>query len=181
VTATFRPCPGPSSGLVFRPAASGDAAGIASLHLASYKTAYRCLLPSIFLAALDPAEREMRWREHLADPSLVTFLAEAGGSLVGFTGVGPSRDLAGGELRWLHVAREWWGRGVGAALHERAVAALGELGHEVARLWVVRGNTRAIAFYRARGWRADGRTLCRSIEGVAVHTDGYTLDHLPGR
>jgi hypothetical protein len=57
-----------------RTATEADASAIARLHLSSYRTAYRGLLPDGVLAAYDPAEREHRWLERLNDPSRTTFV-----------------------------------------------------------------------------------------------------------
>ena len=44
------------TGVTFRPAAAGDAAAIAALHVESWRTAYRGLVPDEFLAG--PVERD---------------------------------------------------------------------------------------------------------------------------
>ena len=53
----------------------------------------------------------------------------------------------------LWVLRAYRNRGIGAALLDRAEAEIAERGHLVARLRLVRLNTKAEAFYLGRGWQ----------------------------
>jgi GNAT superfamily N-acetyltransferase len=48
---------------------------------------------------------------------------------------------------------------VGSRLHDAALAEARSLGYHALTLWVLEGNTRARAFYEARGWTADGKRL----------------------
>jgi GNAT superfamily N-acetyltransferase len=65
--------------------------------------------------------------------------------------------LAGdGWLHRLYVRPSAWGAGVGAALHDDALAALREGATTTASLWCLAGNDRARAFYERRGWRLNG-------------------------
>jgi hypothetical protein len=76
-------------GLVIRAADEADAASIDRLHLASYRAAYRDLLPAEFLAGFDAGEREQRWRASLANPGRAIYVAtDAGGLTVGFAEIG---------------------------------------------------------------------------------------------
>ncbi len=61
-------------------------------------------------------------------------------------------------LDGLYVRPAFWGTGVAAELHDRAVAALRDAGVGTARLWVLEANDRARRFYERRGWRPDGST-----------------------
>jgi ribosomal protein S18 acetylase RimI-like enzyme len=166
-----------------RPAAETDVPAIAELHMASYRAAYPGLVPEDILAGLDPGERERRWRGSLRDRTRTTFLAEGrpggGAPLLGFAEIGRCRDAdAGGragELMALHVRQECWGRGVGRALHGRALEALTARGFELATLWVLTGNARARRFYEAMGWSADGRVRRVVLKGAEVPETRYRI------
>lgn len=56
------------------------------------------------------------------------------------------------ELHELVVRPRFQGKGVGSALLERAIAHARALGKRELRLWVGRGNGKAIAFYRKHGF-----------------------------
>ncbi|HEU5024574.1 MAG TPA: GNAT family N-acetyltransferase [Spirillospora sp.] len=149
-----------------RTATEADAPAIARLHLASYRAAYRGLLPTGFLAAYDPAERERRWLERLRDPDRTTFVTTP--ALVAFAEIGPSATPLTGELLALHVAESHWRQGLGGALHAHALKALTGRGFQSATLWVLDGNQRACAFYEAAGWTPTGETRHRLVRGTAV-------------
>ncbi|WP_433146028.1 N-acetyltransferase family protein [Actinomadura nitritigenes] len=164
----------------FRTATEADAPAIARLHLASYRAAYRGLLPDGFLAAYDVAEREHRWLERLRDPSRAAFVTAP--AIVAFAEIGPSHDdPRTGELLALHVAESHWRQGIGGALHAHALNALSGLGHESAVLWVLDGNQRACAFYEAAGWAFTGETRHRNVRGTPVDELRYRRESRPHR
>jgi GNAT superfamily N-acetyltransferase len=142
-----------------RPAAPGDAAALAELHLDVWEEAYADLIAPEILAArrASPGARVELWRAVLAHPTGTVLVAEGSGRLVGFVSTGPGRDavdpgLPALELMALYVRAEVYGAGVGHSLFEAAVGAAS------AYLWVLDGNERAVAFYRRQGFRFDGAT-----------------------
>ena len=151
--------------LVIRPALPGDADAVARVHVESWRSAYRGLLPAEYLAGLTVEDRAPRWRERLrhigAREDVIT--AVRGGTIVGFASSGPARDSdcddrVCGELYAIYLLEHEWGGGAGRALHEAAVAALREARFADATLWVLDTNDRARRFYEREGWAADGAT-----------------------
>jgi ribosomal protein S18 acetylase RimI-like enzyme len=144
-----------------RPAGTDDAADIALAQLLAWQCAYKGILTSEFLAALDLKRMTEAWRKALAKPSpgvrhLVVCVA---GRAVGWSGYGPSRDEADpgtGELQAINLHPAYWSRGLGSALFRATEAGLAELGYRCAYLWVADGNERAARFYDRHGWCADG-------------------------
>jgi len=61
-----------------------------------------------------------------------------------------------GRVHRLYVRPSAWGGGVGAALHDEALAALRDAGSDIASLWVLADNVRARGFYERRGWQLNG-------------------------
>lgn len=143
------------------------------MHVASWRWAYEGLLPAAVLDGLSVDERAAMWQRILADPVGVTLLAERSGRAIGFASAGPGRDEIGGpsvgELYALYVLAEVAGTGVGWSLHDAVLSQLAERGFVEARLWVLRGNLRAIRFYSRQGWRADG------VERDERRSDGVVL------
>ena len=93
-------------------------------------------------------------------------VAERGGNVVGFVGIGDSRDPVQeglGELDTIAVAPASWRTGIGHALIDSAVAALRDRHHE-AILWTVAGYERGHRFYEAMGWRLDGAVRADGAE-----------------
>ncbi|HEX5260497.1 MAG TPA: GNAT family N-acetyltransferase [Gaiellales bacterium] len=147
-----------------REATVADAAAVARVHLASWRSAYRGLVPDAFLDSLYLGERTARWREQLTHRPLgqVTHVAEVGGEIVGFAAGGACRDEdagAGvGELYAIYVAPGSWRQGVGGLLQAASLDSLREREFVEVRLWVLEGNAAARAFYEHSGWAADGAT-----------------------
>jgi GNAT superfamily N-acetyltransferase len=104
-------------------------------------------------------------RAQLEDATTVVLLDD---DLRGFALAG------GGWLHRLYVLSSAWGAGVGAALHDEALAALRAQGAVTASLWCLAGNDRARAFYERRGWRPNGRE--RTVPFPPYPLDvGYSL------
>jgi GNAT superfamily N-acetyltransferase len=141
----------PAVGL--RPALPADAEALARCQLDCWRETYTSLAedPDRLAQLLADVEgRTTRWREILASPNQV-LLAEDDGP-VGFATAGAQREdgLPGRWLYALYVRVSHQGRGIGHRL-------LGEaLGDAPAMLWVLRGNERAVRFYRQHGFAFDG-------------------------
>lgn len=158
-----------------RPAEVSDAPRLAEIHVRSWQTAYAGQLPSSFLKSLDPLRRSSGWEATLRKPDVpgqATLLAEDDSRLpVGFVHVCPAREDLGdtvGEVAALYVAPECWRAGVGRRLMKAAVNQLADAGFRRGILWVLRSNERAIRFYEATGWGADGATKQDTIGGLSV-------------
>ena len=147
--------------MCIRRAEQSDAKGIAAVLIAAWQTAYLGLFPQEALNRLSPEDAERRWLERIARPWGHIFVAEQEGHIVGFMACGKSpdedidRDKVG-ELYVLYVHPDKWRQGYGAALLGQATECLREDGFEEMSLWVLRGNERAIRFYEAAGFEADG-------------------------
>lgn len=94
----------------------------------------------------------------LAEPSLVTLLAELDGTLAGFAQLhrGTAPQCVTGsepvEIARLYVDPEHHGRGVAHALMESALDAARNLGGQTVWLGVWERNPRAIRFYEKHGF-----------------------------
>ena len=139
--------------MVIRAGTLEDAEATAQVHVASWAAAYTLEGPSL----------EQRLDLHRRFPA--SFVAEIEGEVVGFVGVGPSRDPdAEGELYTIYVDPGRWGTGVGRELIRAGEERLRGLGYGKVVLWVLDGNRRAQRFYESAGWAADGEQ--RTIEFV---------------
>src|SRR5258708_7173666 len=163
--------------MLLRPAEPADAIAVARVHVRSWQTAYRTLLPDDYLDQLRPEDATQGY--DFSDPEPLrrrTIGATEDGLIFGFVTTAPARepDLPDhGELCALHVVPEQWGRGMGLALVSAARARLLELGFRKAVLWVLAGNVRADRFYRIDGWEPDGLQRTDSVWGVTVNEIRY--------
>jgi len=92
------------------------------------------------------------WVSTLTNPDAETYIAFEDDEAVGVVSVNQ------GVLGTLYVLPEFWSRGVGSRLHDRALDRLRETNVAEASLWTLTENHRARTFYEKRGWSLTGRT-----------------------
>ena len=164
-----------------------DADAIARVQVASWRAAYRGLVPDAHLDGLDWRERAAVRRGQLAraaDEGVRVHVAVSGESLAGFVATGPERDgdlAARGaqEVYAIYVAPRDWGKGFGRGLLGRAVD---DVPPEIACvLWVLADNQRAREFYERQGFWADGSTKSIQIGGHDLGEVRYRLDRSSGQ
>lgn len=170
--------------LVFRPARPADSERIAELHTASWRDAYRGILPDAYLAGPVSVERAALWRERLTGAGTdrhYVRLAEDGPTLVAFVCV-----LLDEEPEWgacidnLHTAVAFRGRGIGRRLMRMAAKWVLETepGWPM-HLWVFAANYGARSFYDAlKGEIVEARSKGGSW-GVEILSLRYIWDDLP--
>ncbi|MBI3649048.1 MAG: GNAT family N-acetyltransferase [Actinobacteria bacterium] len=164
-----------------REATPDDARAIAEVHVASWRWAYRGLIPDDFLANLSVQEREARWREGLSDAGRGCFVAEdATGGIVGFASYGPPEDEGApeeaGEVYAIYLDEGTAGTGVGRELFAQAAGGLRDLGFDRAFLWVLAANGRARRFYEKAGWAPDGAEAAHRFDCANEPLVRYTTD-----
>ncbi|CAM4326770.1 ribosomal-protein-alanine acetyltransferase [Mycobacterium basiliense] len=153
-----------------RAAVPADAIAVARVHVRSWQSAYRGLLPQDYLDSLEPrvwARRYTFGRMGLHLPS--TLVAVDGSTICGLatTGLCRDQDLTNfGELIALYVDPTYLGTGVGRLLITAARERLRRVGVTSAALWVLKGNAGARKFYEHDGWRCDGTHRTEFIGGA---------------
>jgi GNAT superfamily N-acetyltransferase len=138
-----------------RAATPEDASGIAHVHLESWETTYRGILPDAVLDARSYETLFERWTRTLLDmkPDVGVFVAEAGGEIVGFASGGPVRSDEpdyDGELYGIYLLQDHQSRGIGCALTRVVAAHLLRHGKHSMLVWVLSDN-RSRAFYERLG------------------------------
>jgi len=139
--------------IAIRQACIDDAAAIARVQIASWRTTYRGIVPNRYLESLDVEVRTARWKEAFAAPMAVLFVAEAEGEIFGFISGGKLREPIGdcdGELYAIYLLREWQGQGIGRRLTQKLAAALLGAGYQSMAVWVLARNP-AVDFYKRLG------------------------------
>ena len=141
-----------------RIAGASDASSIAQIYVDSWNTGFTGLMPARQLTI----ELIARWERDLAVPFPQRWwVAEVNAALVGFVGIGPSRDPidpALGELDTIAVDPPCWRRGIGRALLTMAMRYLRADGYREAVLWTLAHYEQGQRFYAAAGWELDGGT-----------------------
>ena len=126
--------------------------GKAYVHWRSWQEAYPGLVSPEYLEkfSLEKCEQmAFRFPEN-------TLVAKEGERVLGFVCYGQRDDEAPGigEIFALYVLAERYGTGLGRRLMDAGLAELP--GCDQIRLWVLKGNARAIRFYEKCGFRPDG-------------------------
>jgi GNAT superfamily N-acetyltransferase len=142
--------------VTIRHAVAADAANVAHIYMASWNQGFGTLMP---VRTLTP-ELVLRWEQALTQPPPHHWwVAEVDGAIVGFVGIGPSRDPIDpdlGELDTIAVDPAWWRGGVGRALMAVALRGLAAGDYCQAILWTLANYPQGQRFYEATGWRLDG-------------------------
>jgi GNAT superfamily N-acetyltransferase len=153
-----------------RRAVVDDARQIATIHVETWRAAYRHVFPADYLAGLSTDARAQRWTQALSAGSYGIFVAELDGRVRGFASAGATEDedadAPQGELYAIYVDPTAWGMGLGRTLLARAEEWLHSAGFVEAGLWVLEDNPRARRLYEASGWIADGANKPFSRAGV---------------
>lgn len=131
-----------------------DAAAIAHVHVDSWRTSYRGILPDQFLGSLSEAGYRERWTRLLADGTNQIHVAEESGNVIGFASGGRERageDGFSGELYAIYLLEGFTRRGHGRELVRAIVDGLRGLGIDDMIIWVLTVNQPARAFYERLG------------------------------
>ena len=164
-----------------RQATLEDAAGIARVHVESWRTTYPGIMPQEHLDALSVTDRERTWTEILSADGLAkatVYVAEMdGGEVVGFVSGGKER--AGdpdyrSEVYGLYLLQSQQGKGLGRRLVQTFARRMSQDGHRTLLIWVNVHNP-ARRFYEASGG-VHARTGQREIKGVTYDDAGYGWD-----
>jgi len=134
-----------------------DAAGIARVHVDTWRTAYRGIVSEGHLQSLSCETSAKRHQERLtrqAETGLVSMVAVwEGGEIVGFVNAGAERKGISGfdaEVYAVYVLEAYQGKGVGRALLAGAARELARAGFSSVILWALEANA-ARGFYEALG------------------------------
>jgi L-amino acid N-acyltransferase YncA len=139
---------------VIRAATEEDTDSIAYVHVTSWRTTYRGVVPDEYLAGLDEAARAVNWREWLG-MGVPVFVAVQDGLVVGFISGGPIREPIedyDAELFTIYLLEKSQRRGIGAALLKRLAESLVAGGFKKLAVWVLEDN-QSYSFYERSGAR----------------------------
>ncbi|MDE2490456.1 MAG: GNAT family N-acetyltransferase [Elusimicrobia bacterium] len=168
-----------------RPARLEDCETIARVHVDSWRTAYRGLVPDEVLDGLSVADRARARREQFVrnGASQSSLVAEDPASgIVGFSIAGPARsgpERYDGELYAIYLLASVRRRGLGRRLFAESVAALRAFGHRAMLVWVFEGNPPARAFYERMGGRLLPDKKFLEIGTALLPVVAYGWDELP--
>ena len=129
--------------------------GKAYVHWKAWQEAYAGLIDQRFLDGRTLETAEERALKAFRN-GYKTLVAKDGNRVIGFADYGPYRgdDLDdAGEVYAIYILKEYYGKGVGYALMNKALEKL--KANRQAAVWVLEGNERAIRFYKRCGFQLD--------------------------
>lgn len=136
----------------------GDAAeALSRILIAAWRTGFRGILSDEIIEKYTEFEGCKAMFAQLLSSGVGTmYLGELDGSPAGLLYWLPEGEDA--RLEALLTVPEAWGKGVGPALMERALADMAEAGVEAAHVWPFGENRRARRFYEKHGFAPSGKT-----------------------
>ncbi len=167
----------PRGDVTIRPAREHDAPAYRELRLRALRDHPEVYGADYAQSAAQPPEHwQARMRQGAPGERGATYLAEAGGALVGMTSLirdaDHPKDRHAGLIVAVYVAPEWRGLGLADALLASCLDWARQLGLRLVKLAVVTSNTPAIRCYARHGFTVYG------IDPEAVGYDGQFYDEL---
>jgi GNAT superfamily N-acetyltransferase len=154
---------------IIRPAQPEDAAGIAAVQVASWRTTYCGIVPDGYLDGMSVEVGATRWVANLATAGALNYIAEDESGIIGFASGGRLREPVGeydAELWAIYLLQEKQGGGIGRRLVQTLADALLAAGYRSMIVWVLQDNS-AVNFYKRMGATAvTGKMI--EIGGVAL-------------
>jgi ribosomal protein S18 acetylase RimI-like enzyme len=139
--------------MLIRAASIDDIKGMAKVHVDSWRTTYKGIVPDSALDKLSYEAREELWKSVFSQDnnSVHTFVAELDGEIIGFSNGGPERTKKYdylGEIYTLYLLQEHQKKGIGKKLMQALVSSLQEDGLVSIMVWVLEKNP-SRAFYES--------------------------------
>lgn len=163
---------------MIRSATIKDVSRIAEIQTASWRAAYRGMIPESYLQGLRVEQRERTWRRFVDDPDsplLVTIQAD---EITGFCHISPSRDSDSdgvAEIIAIYVDPPQWRKGFGRTLCRSALSFAQERGFRAVTLWTLSENDSAHRFYEALGFRPDGASKVEAMPDFDLQEVRYGI------
>ncbi|NBD32627.1 MAG: GNAT family N-acetyltransferase [Cyanobacteria bacterium] len=143
--------------MMIREATQSDVPAISRVHVDTWRTTYRGVVPDEHLANLSYERRANGWYQILnsaPEDGNFTYIAEdESGEIVGFANGGIERTgdpIYRGELTAIYIQQNYQGKGIGRGLVQVVAERLGRLGINSMLVWVLVDNP-ACQFYAALG------------------------------
>lgn len=68
----------------------------------------------------------------------------------------------------MYYTQPYWGTGRALILYRQSLEYLKANGNSIIKLWVLDGNSRAIAFYQKHGFKFDGQEKAEQSPGFTI-------------
>ncbi|SNX53661.1 GNAT family N-acetyltransferase [Thermoanaerobacterium sp. RBIITD] len=138
-----------------REAKIDDVSGVAKVHVGSWNTTYKGIIPDEFLEKMSYEKRKVLWQKILGESGNkeYVYVLEDENEIIGFASCGAERsgdELYKGELYAIYLLKEYQRNGYGTKLFKTILNKINELGYSTILLWVLEKNP-ACQFYETMG------------------------------
>lgn len=133
-----------------------DAAAIADVHVRSWQSAYKGILPEGFLSNLNKQSRKEMWSTFIKNDGKLYVLEKSLCGIFGFLSLERARDsdlTDAIELSSIYLHPKHYNRGAGSAFWREVEPTIRA---SCVYLWVLSRNERGKAFYLKNGFTPDG-------------------------
>jgi ribosomal protein S18 acetylase RimI-like enzyme len=172
------------SHITIREARVADAAGIARVHVDTWRSTYAGIVPASYLTALSYDQKAKKHAEWLVKPipGTKTFVAdgEGGASIVAFAEGGRERGghpVYKGELNAIYVSDKYQRCGIGQQLVREVVKHLRALGLANMVTWALEDNPYARFYEKIGGTRVGEKWL--DMDGKRLKEIAFGWHDLP--
>ncbi len=155
-----------------RSARHSDIPSLARVHVQSWLETYSGLMPLEVINSFSLGAREAQWQRTLSSSSMVVFVVESDGAVVGFCSLGWRETEA--ELFTIYVLKSFQGLKLGQALWNAAIDAAKAKQLPSLVLWVLEGNP-SCSFYVHLGGKLEGRKV-EMVNHSALTEISYRFD-----
>lgn len=156
--------------MIIRKANISDASGIAKVHVDSWRTTYKGIIPQSFLDGLSYEQRTKLWENNISDKPSMIFVAENEGEIIGFVTGGTrntNEEAGASDLTSIYLLEEWQGKSVGKKLLNQIMIDFLEQGYQKIYVDVLAAN-KTRQFYQYYG--------AKYVKTVQLNIGGKTLD-----
>lgn len=156
--------------MIIRKANISDASGIAKVHVDSWRTTYKGIIPQSFLDGLSYEQRTKLWENNISDKPSMIFVAENEGEIIGFVTGGTrntNEEAGASDLTSIYLLEEWQGKSVGKKLLNQIMIDFLEQGYQKIYVDVLAAN-KTRQFYQYYG--------AEYVKTVQLNIAGKILD-----
>lgn len=160
-----------------------DAAGIAIVHVDTWRTTYRGIVSHEKLDNLSYERCEKHWRKTIADPNQddCIFVAESDGNIVGFSYGFAERTGENdydAEIGAIYILSKYQRKGIGRKLTDAVARCLKQRGYRSVLIWVLKENHSSRAFYEAMGGKIVLEKELTFDDGNTYKVVGYGWENI---
>lgn len=163
-----------------RRATEEDVKGIAHVHVETWRSTYKGIIPDHYLNSLTIENRTKNWQRNLKTLHTAIFIVENDdGEIIGFAAGGPeqTRDsFYQGELYAIYILDTYQQKGIGKQLTKRVVEFLVEKKYKNIIIWALEENSNRTFYESLGGQLAASKPI--SIYGKELIQVGYVWNNI---